>query len=355
MEYAVPSDPLLLFAFYSGLAVSQVSLVVVGVIAVLRHAIDQDKRQEEALAKRWQPVFFHAVEGLPFPTPRVRKDQDWEAVLLLWVHFTESIRGVGRRRLRDLALDLGLEGVARRLLRRRRMGSRLMAAVALGRLESAEAFPELAVLAEDPHPLLSLLAIRSLVQIDPRRGVPLLLERLGRRGEWPLIRVAAMLEEVPPEVLAPSLLAGLGTAPPAGAARLISLINVAHVGDTWPVLAPFLGSRQPTDVLAAALKACQDPRALEAVRSLAVHGEWIVRAQAAATLGRIGVEEDRLRLQAMLSDRQWWVRYRAASALAAFPGMSRNRLQELCSRLDDPFAADILNHVLAEKSPETAR
>jgi hypothetical protein len=50
----------------------------------------------------------------------------------------------------------------------------------------------------------------------------------------------------------------------------------------------------------------------------------------------------------MLSDAHWWVRYRAARALLALPGMRPEVVESACSKLQDHFAADILAQAIAE-------
>ncbi|MCK9381349.1 MAG: HEAT repeat domain-containing protein [Sulfuritalea sp.] len=335
---------------YSGSVVFALTIVLLVAIAVLRYTIDRRERLEHDLAERWYPVFFHAVEGLPFEAPRIY-GRDREIIMLAWIQFTESIRGESRRRLRQLALDLQLESTARKLLTRRNVRLEQLAVVALGRMQSVAAWDQLVALAANPRPVLSLLAARSLLQINPAHAVPILLDGLIRREDWPLVKVAAMLGEVPPEVLSPAMMIALHAVTPQGAPRLLSLLETAHLGDTWPIVAPLLRADQPTEVIVAALKACSDPRAVDPVRSLATHPQWIVRAQAAAALGRIGAAEDRLRLQAMLGDPEWWVRYRAGMALVQLPFVSRRQLTDLCTQLGDRFAADMLRQVLAETAP----
>lgn len=350
MGYVIPSDPLLRFAFYSGLGVFLLTMALLLAIALLRYTIDRRERRERALTERWQPVFFHAIEGIPIEAPRVF-GRDRETVLMVWIHFTESIRGEARQRLRELALGLQLEGTALKMLGRRSIQSQLMAIVALGRLESAVAWDSLAGLVASPNPMASLLAARSLLQIDAARAVPIMLEAFSHRNDWPMTKVAAMLGEVPAEVLSPPLLAKLQAAAAEEKPSLLSLLETTNHGDVWALLAPLLEQDQPAEVLVAALKACQDPRSLDATRLLTTHAKWIVRAQAAMTLSRFGVEEDRYRLQAMLGDPKWWVRYRAAKSLASLPFTQRKKLEAMCAALTDRFAADILAQVLAETAP----
>ena len=348
MGYATPSDPLLRIAFYIGLAVVLLTIILLAAIAILRFTVDRRLRMERALFKRWQPVFFHAVEGIPFVPPRIH-GRDREIILLAWIHFTESIRGDARLRLRQLALDLELDRTSSMLLARRNMLPRLMAIVALGRMKSADAWDQLAELVTSPNPTLSLLAARSLLQIDASRSAAIMLGEFMRRDDWPLAKVRNMIAEAPSEAITGPLMEVLAKVTPQNAPRLLSV--TAHLGDTWPVLCSLLRVDNPPETLAAALKACSDPRGLDLARRLVTHTDWIVRTQAAATLGRIGVEEDSLRLRVMLSDPEWWVRYRAAMALVQMPFVSRQSLTELCTQLSDRFAADILRQVLAETPP----
>lgn len=351
MGYATPSDPLLRFAIYSGVAVFLLTVVLLAAIAILRFTSDRRRRIELALARRWQPVFLHAIEGLPFAPPRIHR-RDREIILRLWIHFTESIRGDASVRLRQLALDLEFDRTSRELLVRRKMLARLVAIVALGRMKSADAWDQLVDLLTSSNPTLSLLAARSLLQIDASRSAAIVLGEFMRRDDWPLVKVSNMIAEAPREAISGPLQEALTQVSPQNAPRLLSLS--APWGDSWPALLALLSADHPPATLAAALKACSDPRGLDLVRRLATHRDWIVRTQAAATLGRIGGQEDSLRLQAMLSDPEWWVRYRAASALAHMPGVSRQQLTALCAQLSDRFAADILRQVLAETATEIA-
>jgi HEAT repeat protein len=77
--------------------------------------------------------------------------------------------------------------------------------------------------------------------------------------------------------------------------------------------------------------------------------------QAAKALGRIGGRADVERLVALLADREWWVRYRAAQALVELPWLKRADLDALRASLEDRFAADMLAQVMAEQDAAAAR
>lgn len=348
LAYATPSDSLLHLAAYSGLTAFLVALSLLIAIVLMRYLAVRRQAAEQRLIERWQPIFFQAIEGLPVTPPRI-VGRDREIILLAWIQFTESIRGEARQHLRRLARELEFDRTAAKLLGRRNVRKRLLAVAALGRLGSAENWNELVALISDDNPTLSLLSVRSLLQIDAARALPVLFEILGQHGGWPVRKVAAMLGEVPQGLLNGELGRAISAADTdEKLAYLLNLAALVPAGDLWSVLEPLLDGSYPEDTLIAALMACSDPRSLDAVRRLATDDRWAVRAKAAVTLGRLGLPEDRLRLQAMLTDREWWVRYRAAQALVRLPSSRRSDLESLCSRIGDRFAVDMLRQALAE-------
>ena len=52
----------------------------------------------------------------------------------------------------------------------------------------------------------------------------------------------------------------------------------------------------------------------------------------------------------MLSDPEWWVRYRAAQALLAMPFVTLAEVARTRDAMGDEFARDILDHVMAERA-----
>jgi HEAT repeat protein len=104
-----------------------------------------------------------------------------------------------------------------------------------------------------------------------------------------------------------------------------------------------------TDVLIGTLRIINDVGLLPQARPHLRHTDWRVRVQAAKLLGRVGEHADVNRLIPLLADAEWWVRYRAAQALAGMPFFSRTELELLRSNLSDRFARDMLSQVLAER------
>jgi hypothetical protein len=60
--------------------------------------------------------------------------------------------------------------------------------------------------------------------------------------------------------------------------------------------------------------------------------------------------DDRPLLVALMSDRDWWVRLRAAQSVLALPGLDAVDIEALRAGLQDRFARDALDHARAERS-----
>jgi HEAT repeat protein len=103
------------------------------------------------------------------------------------------------------------------------------------------------------------------------------------------------------------------------------------------------------ETITACLRVFNDASSLDTVRRFLGHARWEVRVQAINALARMGTAEDEPRLIVLLSDAEWWVRYRAAQALCALPSASLKRLEALGAHHTDRFARDIMTHVLSER------
>lgn len=353
MGFAAPSDHLLHLALIGGAIVFALTLILLLAIAVLRSLLTYRTRREHRLNALWQPVFLHTIEGLPCPVPALR-EQDREMVLMQWIEMVEMIRGEGRDRLSALAYSLHFDRYAHEFSSHRRFRTQLIGVTTLGRLRDRSAWEALTTLLNGDNSLLSLVAAHALLQINPVRALPGVFEQVRRHNDWPLAKIASMLTEVRSPAVAETLHDTLKHAQPNAIPRLLMLLTVAPVDDPWSLLEPFLTIDQPVPILAAALKACRDPRGLPTVRLLARHENWVVRAQASTVIGHLGSKSDIALLHELLGDREWWVRYRAARALTELPTVTRQSLVTFSEQLGDRFAQQILRQVLAETEKVSA-
>jgi HEAT repeat protein len=97
------------------------------------------------------------------------------------------------------------------------------------------------------------------------------------------------------------------------------------------------------------LRHLHDPDHLEIVRESCDHPVWFVRVQAVNALGRMGGPGDVDRLVALLTDPEWWVRFRAAEALLKLPFLKRDELERRAAA-HSPIALELVQRIAAKEA-----
>ncbi len=350
LSFDTVSDPLLRFALTAGLAVLVLSALMTLHILLLRLQLTLRQRRENRFTARWQPRFLESMQAIPLRLPQIAR-ADWFTFLSLWNQYQESESATARQRLKTLILQLRMDVTARKLLSRGSIRVRLMAVLTLGHLGDRESWDRLHELSRSPHPLLSLAAARALLLIDASAALALLLPDFTGRGDWPLARIETMLEEAGADKVSAPLAAAADVTPPEQLPRLVALMAVARSNDAMPRIRELLEMSENEEVLTACLKSAHVPPDHELIARFARHTSWQVRTQAARALLRAARPGDEKLLVQMLADPVWWVRYRAAQSLAALPFLSNDDLWRLRWTLEDKFAVNMLDQVMAERKP----
>lgn len=304
-------------------------------------------QREERLLAVWEPLLIESLEHPITALPRVRRS-DWLAFLKLWNFFTESLKDPARAQLHDLARRAGMQHAALTLLRRGNQAEQMVALATLGQLRAESAWPELLQLAQRQEPMLSLTAAKALLRIDATRAIPVIIALIPRQSEWSAVGIATLLKEVGPEFISQPLTEAAMRATPPERLSLIRYFSLAWQEATIPALRQILPATQEPEVIAACLRVCNDPGALDLVRQYLEHSHWQVRLQAVLALGRLGTLDDAPRVLACLQDREWWIRYRAAQTLARLPGITAETLDAIAAAQTSPFAHDAIRQAQAE-------
>lgn len=349
--FGATSDVELQLAFGIGLAALVAGLGLALQVMAMRVRNQRRMRQRDAVHARWRPLLAQAALGddprqvLPPLTYRELDD-----VLLLWNQLQDGLRGSGHDCLNHAAAWLGLHGEAQRWSESRNIARRVLGLVTLGHIGRNEDLPRLRMALIDPQGLISLAAARALLQIDAVAAVPEVLDQYLRRGDWPAARVGTLLRDAGADAVAPPLIERLLRTSGETQLQLLRLLRFAESPRTGGVLEALVRRSEDPQVLSVALRQLHGPTALERVRELARFPDALVRSAAAVALGRIGSEADRDLLTGLMSDRDWWVRYRATQAQFELPRSDAAALAALRERLDDRYALDMLEHVLGERA-----
>jgi len=307
------------------------------------------ERRRARVIAHWRAVIANAVTGADGDAvpPRLPRRQRKE-VLRLWNYTRSMIEGSAAERLITLADRLGLRDFARKQARQTRLGPRLTALRALGHLRDTATFDEILAATDDDNTLVAVTAAEALAEVDPARAVAVLIPKLTRRRDWPRTHVFHLLEKAGNAVVSEPLYRCIRAASDEDTAYLLQFAELAEFDVRDAMAAELLSSRSDSEVLAAALKVASGHGRLTRLDELLDHPVWYVRMQATALLGRMGRAEDADRLEKRLSDREWWVRYRAAMALVRLPALPRSALERIRARLRDPYAHDVLEQAMAE-------
>lgn len=351
--FATTSDLLLRVALLTGLGAVSIALLVFLGILWLRARLMRSQRRREHFNARWRPVFAAVAIGggdeSAGATLPALPSRDRRLFLAEWNVLHDLLQGESKSRLNALAVRLGIDRYARQLLGAGRLADRLLAAATLGHLRDASARDELLAMLASDNTLVSLVAARALISIDPAAALPRVLPVIRDREDWSTPRVADLFMEAGPEAVSVPLEAAIAACPPEQVPKLIAVLPEVALPVSERIVSRLL--RAPTDdrIKSICLRILGNPRDLPVVRDLATHPRWHVRMNVAVVLGRMGLPQDSDTLVMMLSDPEWWVRYRAAQALLAMPFVTPEEVARIRDTMGDEFARDILDHVMAER------
>lgn len=345
------SDLQTAIAAAAALAAVAATLGLFSATLMLRFATLRRGRRRRGVVACWRDVFTAAMlsarEARERELPRCARSERGY-VLEEWNSARAAVEGEAVANLVAVAGRIGLDAWARAMLRRRRLGSKLVAIQTLGHLGDASEWSTLAALAEHPNTALSATAALALVQIDVREGLPLVMTQVVARTDWPPTSVSRILKTAGAARITQPLCNAILTSDAATSVRLLRYAELARTETVDQLVELLLRERDEPAVLAAALSAASSQSAVPRLASLACHEAWYVRVQAANVIGRVGDERDVPLLEGLLADAVWWVRYRAAQALVSLPFLGPNRLRQIRNRQTDRFAADIMQQAMAE-------
>jgi len=348
--FTAPTDTILAVAYWTGMGALALTLLLGAQIVRLRVALRRRERREARALARWRPVLNATIVGeTPDVLPQLAAAER-PHFIKLWVHLQASLRGDASLALNAVARRLGVVHDARAMLAHGPRTERLLATLLLGHLRDRKSWDALRGLAGSPDVTLSLSALWALVRIDPHAAAAYLTPLFVERDDWAMSYVAGILKEASAPVA--GVLADLvASLPPERLPRALRIAEALRIGLPDELLA---GALDAGDIalVTAALRVVATPGLLPRVRALLAHPHWEVRVLAAKALGHVGDRTDVDRLAGLLGDREWWVRYRAAQALAELPWLDRAGLDALHASLSDRFAADILAQVIAETRAE---
>ena len=338
-------------ALWSIVAVLVTTVVLFMYTMALRFATIDGARRRRRLVMDWREVFATAIldrEGAcEQPLPRIHRHHQLD-LLEEWNRARASVEGSAADNLITLAERTGIRDIASRLLTGRRIKSRILAVQTLGHLRDRTHRDTIRALVNHENTALSITAAVALVDIDPDFAGSVLLPMIETRRDWPKTRVSLFLRMAGSERISEPMYRAIRSADDRGKTYLLQFAQLVEASVLDALIEDLIRGTNDPGVLNAALKLVSGFAGVPRIAALTRHEAWYVRMQAAKVLGRVGQEEHLKLLEALLADREWWVRYRAAQAIASLPFLGPNRLRQIRKRQSDRFATDILQQAYAE-------
>ena len=325
-------------------------LLLASILLFRQNRLAEEQRREHII-KEWKPILQQALTGLPETLPSL-SPRDHVIFLQLWNQSYEFLPEAITAPLIRVAQAVGSPHFATELLRSRLLSQRILGVVTLGRLREPSGWGPIGALLTSHNSFLAFHAAQSLLKIDTKAALPLLVPILGQRADWSPLKVIAMFKTVGRDVASETLVNAAIHGDPQLGPRLLRYLPATQSAQGLPILRDFIRHQPLTPNMLATclfvLGEFRDPVDRPMVRDHLTHEAWYVRVQAATALGKLGTVEDEERLLSLFNDEQWWVRYRAGEALVSLESMTEGKLLTLQESLTTPEAHEILAPILAK-------
>lgn len=317
----------------------------------LRIATLASIRRRARFVREWRDTFANAMLSAECAAdgelPRLRRG-DRTDLLEEWNRARSMVEGGAAENLITLARRTHIPELALRLLHKRRIKPRILAAQTFGHLRDRKRRDEIHSLIDHENTALSVTAAMALVEIDPDYAIPAVVPLIEKRRDWPRNRVAIMLRFAGSERISEPMYRAIRSADNNNRTYLLQFAQLVEAEVLDALVDELIRDSNDPGVLNAALKLVSGFKGVPRIAALTQHDAWFVRMQSAKVLGRVGQQEHLSLLEALLSDREWWVRYRAAQAIVSLPFLGPNQLRKLRDRQTDRYAADMLQQSFAE-------
>jgi HEAT repeat protein len=325
----------LAFLWVASLVLAASAIGVMILLVIARVVRDAQARRSEAVRRRLVPLFLAASEKGPDEALVLTARDHLDVAADLAIEMFGLIRGEGRARLAQAFHDVGITAVLKRRLVTGDERARTLAVETLPLLADASTVETLTGALGDRSGEVRLAAAMSLAQVGALPPLNELVDKLDVGEAHQSRRVMDFFRQIAEERTNELLALARDHERPvliraAAVEALGSTGNYAVVDEIAGIASRAAAADQPLVAQCVrALGELRHPRGAEIVSWALQSHDWQVRAEAVEAAGRIGLVEAAPRLGALLADDVWWVRFRAAEALAELGDQGRLALQDL--------------------------
>ncbi len=346
MVSAEPSDLVVRLAIGIGTGSMALTFAMLAGILAMRGLFHRMELRRQNFLSVWRPLFVQALYDPPTELPRLSEEEKY-LFLTLFNQYHSIVKGEGKKRLNAFADAANIRRFVLRTLINGSSRRRLAATHAAGLFREPIAFKYLVKEVASENTAFSLAAASAMVNIDAARAVKKLIPLFARRDDWPASACERLLSEAGQGTVSGPLKDAVMGAVEADAPALIRLLNTAGEETANECIRYWLGRTRSGEVISICLQMIKDPRQRNLAHGYLDHPIWYVRMQAVSALGRVGNRDDVEGIVRMLTDKEWWVRYRAAKTLAEMPHLAPKKFDEIRNAQTDRYARDVLDYVAA--------
>lgn len=294
----------------------------------------------------WLPRLMACALGDRVVAVPLKRWQRWP-FMKMWLRAQMSLKGLSQERLAVLGRAMGCSPMALQRARSPYLSERMVGILALGFLRETQYVPLLLERLTEGGAQQSVYAGRALLEIDAHAHVDAVATALVTNSGLDISLTSVVLKPFRSQ-MANALLSKSPQPGDSLALPWLRLVHALQLQVPMAMLIPFLQQDEDIECLISAIRLAQGELGGAALAAQALHADWRVRAQVARALGFIGGPAEIPVLTKLLTDAQWWVRYRAAHALLKIPGMSADQLMVRAQITQDRYALSMAQAVIAE-------
>lgn len=340
-------DPILRTTYYIGISAILSAYFSSIYILFLRFKSNKKINKQKKFNKRWLQLLADYVTEEIYLLPKIKSDEMyhfWD----LWLNYRTSLKGESGRRINEAGILCNLPDWLIGRLKKVKTFEQVRILNSLGLLKIKSCWKEYVDCYLSPNPILAETGLKAMVQCDPDKAIPYILNYIENAQDWHLSRIVAILREAGAERISAPLIRMLSKNIHQPHPKHLWLLEVAFYSEANKIIHTLLKENHDIEVLSVCLQLCKDPALKPCIKEYLTHPTWFIRGHAASAMSRIGIEKDTANLIPLISDPYYWVRYHAALAIAQLLEFDSTKIETLKAELEDRFAIDMLIQIQQE-------
>lgn len=332
MAFAVSSDPNLAIVAWTAVALFGASLACLLASLLLRWQRQREYDHHEAVSNRWRPLLYAVIAGETLP-PVALPEKDWVPFCMTWLRLYEQVKGSSQEALIRALHQLDLRNRLLTKLRGNDTDDHLLALLMLGALREPLVIGPAHRMMNSRYELLSSVAARALLRVEPEAALPTLLGQLNRPG-WSVARLVSKLLPVSSPIRRKHYLRAVDWVAEDQLPALLELVARTEA-DTFASVADRALHRQPygLEILVTVLSHTRVPQHLKLAKVALGHPDSRLRLAALSAYQALGSLADIERILGALDDQAWQVQAAAARTLVSWPDMTPPDARQLLAAL----------------------